>query len=109
MKYLTFYILHGHVTENNLHGHNCTDTTDVPRTFYHAHNKVLIFFVVYRIHWLCACVQRNRWSEELNLTEHEMEWTVHFYMYMAKLWASRRDANSGDPGLRTYAEQIMDM
>jgi len=31
--------LHGHVTENNLHGRGGTDTTDVPRTFYHAPKK----------------------------------------------------------------------
>ena len=69
----------------------------------------LYFIEVYRIHWLCARAQSNRWSEELNLMEHEMEWTVRFYMYMAKLWASRRDANAGDPRLRAYAEQLMDM
>ena len=69
----------------------------------------LYFIEVYRIHWIHARAQRNRWSEELNLTEHEMEWTVRFYMYMAKLWASQRDANAGDPGLCAYAEQLMDM
>jgi len=38
--------LHGHVTVNNLHGRGGTDTTDVPRTFYHALALSIVQYVL---------------------------------------------------------------
>ncbi|KAH9478866.1 hypothetical protein JR316_0009328 [Psilocybe cubensis] len=45
----------------------------------------------FRLNWLRARAQRNRWQEELALTKKEMEWTVRFYVYMAKTWRARHD------------------
>ncbi|KDR74655.1 hypothetical protein GALMADRAFT_27784, partial [Galerina marginata CBS 339.88] len=60
----------------------------------------------YRINWLSARAQRNRWAEELNLTQHEMGWTVRFYVHMARKWRDRRDKlPSGHLGHRAYAEE----
>lgn len=69
---------------------------------YHLFN---LNFTVYRIHWLRARAEKNRWSEELYLTEHEMVWTVKYYMYMAKLWEKRRMEYIHNQGLKAYAEQ----
>ena len=71
---------------------------------------MLIYIEVYRVNWLRARAQHNRWTEELALTEHEMEWTVRWYVHMAKQWKSRRDA--GEPfslGHMAYAERQMAM
>ncbi|KAH9477050.1 hypothetical protein JR316_0010966 [Psilocybe cubensis] len=47
--------------------------------------------LIFRLNWLRARAQRNRWQEELALTKKEMEWTVRFYVYMAKTWCARHD------------------
>ncbi|KAF8875479.1 hypothetical protein CPB84DRAFT_1668450, partial [Gymnopilus junonius] len=54
------------------------------------------------LNWLHAQAQKNRWAEELELTKHEMEWTIRFYMYMATTWQTiiRHHA---------YAEKQIDM
>jgi hypothetical protein len=57
---------------------------------------------VYRLHWLRARAQANRWTEELKLTHHEMSWTVRFYMYMAKKWEFRRSLRNSN-GHHAYA------
>ena len=44
-----------------------------------------------RIHWLRARAQKMRWQEEVELCQHEMEWTIRHYMYMARMWRARRD------------------
>jgi hypothetical protein len=75
------------------------------KTWPNANNYIL----VYRLHWLRARAQANRWTEELNLTKHEMEWTVRFYMYMARKWKHRRDVLSPSRGHHAYAEQQIDM
>ncbi|KAF8962368.1 hypothetical protein BDZ97DRAFT_1759410 [Flammula alnicola] len=45
----------------------------------------------YRVNWLRARAQNNRWAEELNLTKHEMQWTVRWYVHMAEKWKAHRD------------------
>ncbi|KAF8908067.1 hypothetical protein CPB84DRAFT_1744272 [Gymnopilus junonius] len=63
-----------------------------------------------RLNWLCARAQKNRWAEELELTKHEMEWTIRFYMYMATTWQSHQDsATQLSSGHRAYAEKQIDM
>jgi hypothetical protein len=48
------------------------------------------FWLVYCVNWLCATAQNNRWNEDLNLTKHEMQWTIRWYVN--ELWRVRRDA-----------------
>ncbi|KAF8868309.1 hypothetical protein CPB84DRAFT_1696767 [Gymnopilus junonius] len=61
---------------------------------------------ILHLNWLHARAQKNRWAEELELTKHEMEWTVRFYMYMATTWQSRRDsATQLSSGHCAYAEK----
>ena len=40
------------------------------------------------MHWLRARAQRGRWSEELNLVQHEMQWTLNFIC----IWPERGEA-----------------
>lgn len=72
---------------------------------------------VIRVHWLRARAQQGRWAEELILVQHEMKWTVAFYMHMAQVWKQRRniDRENWDPqgvktrGHRAYAEKQIAM
>ncbi|KAF8957920.1 hypothetical protein BDZ97DRAFT_1591460, partial [Flammula alnicola] len=65
---------------------------------------------VYRVNWLRARAQNNRWAEELNLTKHEMQWTVRWYVHMAEKWKARRDPEvEVSRGHRAYAEKQMAM
>ncbi|KAF9555065.1 hypothetical protein CPC08DRAFT_643398, partial [Agrocybe pediades] len=59
----------------------------------------------YRVHWLRARAEKDRWQEELQLTRHEMEWTTRFYMHMAQVWAQHRNNCREKPGFTAYAEQ----
>ncbi|KJA12620.1 hypothetical protein HYPSUDRAFT_152318 [Hypholoma sublateritium FD-334 SS-4] len=61
---------------------------------------------VIRVHWLRARAQQGRWAEELILVQHEMKWTVAFYMHMAQVWKQHR---SEDWGHRAYAEKQIAM
>ncbi|KAG2057254.1 hypothetical protein BDR06DRAFT_832909, partial [Suillus hirtellus] len=38
---------------------------------------------VYRIHWLHTKALCNRWAEELIPIEHEMGWTLEFFLFKA--------------------------
>ena len=51
----------------------------------------------------------HRWREELLLTKYEMQWTVRFFMHMARLWQTRRDLPSSTPNKRAYAEERISM
>ena len=71
---------------------------------------MLIYIEVYRVNWLRARAQNNRWTEELALTKCEMEWTVRWYVHMAKEWKSRRDAREPRSLVHiAYAERQMAM
>ena len=66
--------------------------------------------LVYRVNWLRARAQRNRWAEEVNLTKHEMQWTVRWYVHMATKWKARRDAAADlSRGHVAYAEKQIAM
>ena len=65
---------------------------------------------VYRVNWLRSRAQNNRWAEELNLTKHEMQWTVRWYVQKAEKWRARRDAAvTLSRGHQAYAEKQMAM
>ncbi|KAG2085106.1 uncharacterized protein F5147DRAFT_589220 [Suillus discolor] len=59
----------------------------------------------YRVHWLRAKALHDRWLEEQLLVEHEMGWTLQFFLYKASMWLSHITHN-GDPlpeGHKCYA------
>jgi hypothetical protein len=45
--------------------------------------------IVYRVSWMRARAQKNRWEEELPRTEREMVWTTRYFMYQRDLWYGR--------------------
>ncbi|KAG2341715.1 hypothetical protein BDR05DRAFT_887723, partial [Suillus weaverae] len=59
----------------------------------------------YRVHWLCTKALHDRWAEELVLVEHEMQWTLEFFLFKANTWLTRI-ASIGDSileGHKCYA------
>jgi hypothetical protein len=48
---------------------------------------------VYRVHWLRTKALRDRWAEELILVEHEMGWTLEFFLFKASMWLTRLTSN----------------
>lgn len=72
-------------------------------------SKLDRIFEVYRLHWLRTRARMHRWREELLLTKYEMQWTVRFFMHMARLWQTRRDLPSSTPNKRAYAEERISM
>jgi hypothetical protein len=60
-------------------------------------------FLVLRVHWLRARSQNNRWQEEIILINHEMEWTVRFFLNRARLWKRRHEDPSMNVGPMAYA------
>ena len=67
--------------------------------------------LVYRIHWLRARAQKNRWTEELSRTKHEMTWVTRFFMYQALQWDFRQisSGSSDNAGFQAYSAQKVDM
>jgi hypothetical protein len=63
--------------------------------------------IVTRVHWIRARAQKHRWHEEFTLTGYEMEWTVRYYLYQAKLWVDRgtEAARRNLPGAAAYASR----
>ncbi|KDR65066.1 hypothetical protein GALMADRAFT_82316, partial [Galerina marginata CBS 339.88] len=61
----------------------------------------------YRVHWLRARAHARRWSEELRLTEHEMQWTTRFFLFKSDGWVKFRDTANGSnaAGAVAYAER----
>ena len=51
--------------------------------------------LVYRVNWLRARAQRNRWMEELPRTQREMMWTTLYFMHHRNLWYSRLQQTMG--------------
>jgi len=62
---------------------------------------------VYRVHWLKAKAQRDRWKEEIKFLYHEMDFCVNFMEHQEGLWNDRTsDASANSPadsGLHCYA------
>ncbi|KIM85858.1 hypothetical protein PILCRDRAFT_65890, partial [Piloderma croceum F 1598] len=42
--------------------------------------------VVYRVSWLRAKARYMQWSEELQLVEYEMQWTVNWFCWKEMQW-----------------------
>ena len=49
------------------------------------------FILVYRVNWLKAKARVDRWQEELILVKHEMDWTIRWFQYQAKIWKERSE------------------
>ena len=64
---------------------------------------------VYRVNWMRARAQRNRWEEEFPRTENEMIWTTLYFMHQRDLWYSRLQALpwmvGSSPGHEAYCQQ----
>ena len=75
------------------------------------------FLAVYRVNWLRARAQKNRWEEEILLTQYEMKWVVNYFNHMALKWRSRCNVWTGVPladgrvarGHQAYAEKQIAM
>ena len=71
------------------------------------HNQPL--FVVYRVNWLRARANKNRWEEELPRTEKEMIWTTRYFMHQRDVWYGRlvllHDKSPRRYGHEAYCEQ----
>ena len=57
---------------------------------------------VYRVNWLRAKAQMDRWQEELKLVENEMTWMGLWFDYHRKIW-DRRGNESKQQGLKGHA------
>ncbi|KAG1726917.1 hypothetical protein EDB19DRAFT_1643270 [Suillus lakei] len=45
-----------------------------------------VLIIVYLVNWLWTKALRNRWSEELVLVKHEMQWSINFFNHRVKQW-----------------------
>jgi hypothetical protein len=65
---------------------------------------------VYRVHWLKGRAQKNRWAEELRITENEMEWVTRFFFYKRREWKKWLEScPTPSAGHVAYAARQMDM
>ncbi|KAF8816556.1 hypothetical protein BYT27DRAFT_7220649 [Phlegmacium glaucopus] len=55
------------------------------------------------VHWLRARAQKNRWKEEQILVGYEMEWSVRYFLYWAKVWEECCNVAALSPGAIAYA------
>jgi hypothetical protein len=62
----------------------------------------LIGVSVYRVNWLRAREGKKRAEEEVNLVEHEMEWTTLYFRYKAEEW-TKLQSEAITPGHTVYA------
>ncbi|KAK7692105.1 hypothetical protein QCA50_003724 [Cerrena zonata] len=61
---------------------------------------------LYRVNWLRAKARRDRWAEELALTQAEMHWTRLFHLHRKSLWLRRAEESSAEhPKLQFYARK----
>jgi hypothetical protein len=51
--------------------------------------KNVIFYTVYRVHWLRAKAQKMRWIEELQCLQVEMESAVRFFRHQEQVWQEK--------------------
>ena len=93
-------------TPNSEHHDEC-ESANIPNSQY-------LSILVFRVHWLRARAQRSRWAEELVLVQHEMGWTIAYYMHMATIWKTRCDSCANElqdvadisRGQRAYANRL---
>ncbi|KAG2111303.1 uncharacterized protein F5147DRAFT_573626, partial [Suillus discolor] len=64
-----------------------------------------VLIIVYRVNWLRTKALRDRWSEELILVKHEMQWSINFFDRRAKQWLSHMHnaTSAGLTGHTCYA------
>lgn len=55
-----------------------------------------------RVNWIRAKSRRDRWKEELAVTQHEMVWVLLWLQHRAKMWTKRAEGTS-KPELAPYA------
>ena len=61
---------------------------------------------VYRVHWLRARAQLNRWQEEVTLTRNEMHWVINYFTFRQSQWLSWQSLYPDmTPGHHAYAER----
>lgn len=55
--------------------------------------------------WLRAQARKDRWAEECDLLEHEMEWTTNFFFNKAQHWEDLMEqaGHANRDGHRSYA------
>ncbi|TFK60073.1 hypothetical protein BDN72DRAFT_550274 [Pluteus cervinus] len=58
-----------------------------------------------RVHWLRAKAQVDRAREEKVLVEHEMQWTINYFMNKAERWAELGKGYPNKSGHRAYARR----
>jgi hypothetical protein len=70
-----------------------------------SHPLLTFIYLVYRVNWLRAKARVDRWSEELTLVKHEMNWTILWFKNQADLWRERSEREDGDlpDGHKAYA------
>ena len=65
--------------------------------------------LVYRVNWLWARAQRNRWQEELPRTQREMIWTTLYFIHQRDMWQSRLQSSRSvvrrKEGFMAYCEK----
>lgn len=61
-----------------------------------------VICLVYRVNWLRAKARKERWEEEIELIQNEMDWTINSFHYHQKIWKQRVD-EAESPGHRAYA------
>ncbi|KAG1784524.1 uncharacterized protein HD556DRAFT_1251225, partial [Suillus plorans] len=49
-----------------------------------------------KVHWLRMKSLRDRWAEELLLVEHEMRWTMDFFIFKSRAWLARAEGDAGN-------------
>ncbi|KAG2138239.1 hypothetical protein BD769DRAFT_1663819 [Suillus cothurnatus] len=59
----------------------------------------------YQVHWLQAKALRDRWKEEIELVQLEMEWTCNFFLWKAAKWGDQMQESlvKGLPGHACYS------
>lgn len=60
---------------------------------------------VKRVHWLRARAQCHRWKEELTLVNHEMVWTVRYFLFKSNWWESASATVGITAGAAAYARR----
>ena len=57
---------------------------------------------VYRVHWLKAKAQKDRWAEEVTLLTNEMDWVSTFFRMQASMWNNHATSRcNGKLGVQT--------
>jgi hypothetical protein len=69
---------------------------------------MLTIHAVYRVNFLRAKARFDRWDEELNLVQHEMQWCVLYFEHQMQVWGKRAQVATRE-GPRAYAHKQVAM